>query len=74
SYVTTFPFIVEVPQALVFVAILWAIIGKTLLAVAGIRLPGIEFKNQRVEAAYRKELVYVEDFEDRAEPAKLVEL
>ncbi|MGB5998824.1 MAG: peptide antibiotic transporter SbmA [Marinomonas sp.] len=74
SYVTTLPFIGEVPQALVFVAILWAIIGTTLLAVAGIRLPGLEFKNQRVEAAYRKELVYGEDFEDRAEPAKLVEL
>ncbi|REG82863.1 peptide antibiotic transporter SbmA [Marinomonas pollencensis] len=74
SYVTTLPFIGEVPQALVFVAILWAIIGTTLLAVAGIRLPGLEFKNQRVEAAYRKELVYGEDFEDRAEPAKLAEL
>ena len=74
SYVTTLPFIGEVPQALVFVAILWAIIGTTLLAVAGIRLPGLEFKNQRVEAAYRKELVYGEDFEDRAEPAKLTEL
>ncbi|MEL0638191.1 peptide antibiotic transporter SbmA [Marinomonas sp. TI.3.20] len=74
SYVTSLPLIGEVPQALVFVAILWAIIGTTLLAVAGIRLPGLEFKNQRVEAAYRKELVYGEDFEDRAEPAKLSEL
>ena len=31
------------------------------LALIGIRLPGLEFKNQRVEAAYRKELVYGED-------------
>ena len=74
AYVTSLPLIGEVPQALVFVAILWAIVGTTLLAVAGIRLPGLEFKNQRVEAAYRKELVYGEDFEDRAEPAKLTEL
>src|ERR1700754_1529185 len=34
----------------------------------GIRLPGIEFFNQRVEAAYRKELVLGEDDPDRADP------
>jgi len=45
-----------------------------LLAISGIKLPGLEFKNQRVEAAYRKELVYGEDFEDRAEPLTLKEL
>ncbi|RBP82488.1 peptide antibiotic transporter SbmA [Marinomonas rhizomae] len=74
SYVKELPFIGEVPQALVFIAILWSIVGTTLLAVAGIRLPGLEFKNQRVEAAYRKELVYGEDHADRAEPIKLAEL
>ena len=36
--------------------------------VAGIKLPGLEFKNQRVEAAFRKELVLGEDDESRAEP------
>lgn len=74
EHVKELPLIGEVPQALVFVAILWSIFGTLLLAVAGIKLPGLEFKNQRVEAAYRKELVYGEDFEDRAEPAKLSEL
>lgn len=74
AYVKELPFIGEVPQALVFIAIIWSIIGTTLLAVAGIRLPGLEFKNQRVEAAYRKELVYGEDNADRAEPIKLGEL
>ena len=74
SYVKELPFVGEVPQALVFIAILWSIVGTTLLAVAGIRLPGLEFKNQRVEAAYRKELVYGEDHADRAEPIKLAEL
>jgi peptide/bleomycin uptake transporter len=34
----------------------------------GIKLPGLEFRNQRVEAAYRKELVYGEDNPDRATP------
>ena len=39
-----------------------------LLAVVGIKLPGLEFLNQRVEAAYRKELVYGEDDPERADP------
>ncbi|UTW00458.1 peptide antibiotic transporter SbmA [Marinomonas rhizomae] len=74
SYVKELPFIGEVPQALVFTALFWSIIGTVLLAIAGIKLPGLEFKNQRVEAAYRKELVYGEDREDRADPATLKEL
>jgi len=74
GYVKTLPLIGEVPQALVFVAIIWSIIGTVLLAMAGFKLPGLEFKNQRVEAAYRKELVYGEDHDDRAEPIKLAEL
>ncbi|MEO9654497.1 peptide antibiotic transporter SbmA [Marinomonas sp.] len=74
EHVKVLPIIGEVPQALVFVAIIWSIFGTFLLAIAGIRLPGLEFKNQRVEAAYRKELVYGEDYADRAEPAKLSEL
>lgn len=74
SYITELPFIGEVPQALVFTALFWSIIGTALLAIAGIKLPGLEFKNQQVEAAYRKELVYGEDREDRAEPATLNEL
>ena len=42
--------------------------GTVLMAVVGIKLPGLEFQNQRVEAAYRKELVYGEDDPDRAAP------
>ncbi len=41
------------------------------MALAGIKLPGLEFKNQRVEAAYRKELVYGEDEAERAQPPTL---
>jgi peptide/bleomycin uptake transporter len=37
----------------------------------GIRLPAIEFFNQRVEAAYRKELVLGEDDPARADPPSL---
>jgi peptide/bleomycin uptake transporter len=70
-YVKELPFIGPVPQALVFVAVIWAVIGTALLAVAGIRLPGLEFRNQRVEAAYRKELVLGEDDPARAQPPTL---
>ncbi|MDW6094676.1 peptide antibiotic transporter SbmA [Vibrio rhizosphaerae] len=71
GYVKTLPLVGEVSQGLVFVAIIWSIIGTVLLAMAGIKLPGLEFKNQRVEAAYRKELVYGEDHESRAAPQTL---
>ena len=74
AFVTHLPIIGEVPQALVFVAIIWSIFGTGLLALAGIRLPGLEFRNQRVEAAYRKELVYGEDDGGRAQPPTVAEL
>ncbi|MEM6381451.1 MAG: peptide antibiotic transporter SbmA [Pseudomonadota bacterium] len=72
--VTELPIIGEVSQGLVFVAIIWSIIGTVLLAAVGIKLPGLEFNNQKVEAAYRKELVYGEDYVERAQPQSLVEL
>ncbi|WP_075995719.1 peptide antibiotic transporter SbmA [Salaquimonas pukyongi] len=72
--VKVLPIIGEVSQGLVFVAILWSIFGTALVALVGIRLPGLEFRNQRVEAAYRKELVYGEDHADRAQPPTVAEL
>ena len=39
-HVKELPFVGHVPQALVFVAVIWAAFGTALLAVAGIRLPG----------------------------------
>lgn len=74
SFVTELPIVGEVPQALVFIAILWSIVGTALLGIAGWRLPGLEFRNQRVEAAFRKELVLGEDNVDRAQPPTLAEL
>ncbi|MCJ8308996.1 MAG: peptide antibiotic transporter SbmA [Hyphomicrobiales bacterium] len=74
SYVKELPIVGEVSQALVFVAILWSIIGTALLGLAGWRLPGLEFRNQRVEAAFRKELVLGEDNAERAQPPTLAEL
>lgn len=72
-YITELPFIGIIPYPLVTASILWALIGTGWLAAIGIKLPGLEFKNQRVEAAYRKELVYGEDQADRAQPETLAE-
>jgi peptide/bleomycin uptake transporter len=74
SYVKELPLVGPVPQALVFVAVIWAALGTAVLAAAGVRLPGLEFRNQRVEAAYRKELVLGEDHTERARPPTLREL
>jgi peptide/bleomycin uptake transporter len=68
------PILGSVPYALVWVSLIWSLFGTALLAIIGIRLPGLEFKNQRVEAAYRKELVYGEDQSDRAQPPTLLGL
>lgn len=72
--VTELPFFGPVDGAMVYVAIMSALLGTVLLAIVGIKLPGLEFNNQKVEAAYRKELVYGEDREDRAQPATVREL
>lgn len=72
--ITELPFVGHVPYALVVVAILWSLFGTVFLAIIGVRLPGLEFRNQRVEAAYRKELVYGEDHADRAQPPTVREL
>lgn len=72
--VTELPLVGTVNGSLVFIALLSSIFGTILLAVVGMRLPGLEFQNQRVEAAYRKELVYGEDNVDRASPPSVAEL
>src|SRR6202051_4387198 len=68
SNVTDLPLIGSIPYPLVFAAVIWSVIGTGALALIGIRLPRIEFFNQRVEAAYRKELVLGEDDPARAPP------
>jgi peptide/bleomycin uptake transporter len=74
GHITEVPIIGQIPYSLVVLSIVWSLLGTLLLAVVGIKLPGLEFKNQRVEAAYRKELVFGEDDETRAEPLTLTEL
>lgn len=72
--VTELPYFGAVPYSLVWVAIGFALAGTVLLAIVGIKLPGLQFHNQRVEAAYRKELVYGEDDANRANPPAVDQL
>ena len=72
--VTELPWIGHVDQALIYVAILFALFGTVGMALLGYKLPGLEFHNQRVEAAFRKELVFGEDDPDRADPPTVTEL
>ncbi len=72
--ITELPLLGNVPGGLVWVALITAAAGTVLLAIVGIKLPGLNFANQRVEAAYRKELVFGEDHADRADPPTIQEL
>tara|TARA_Y100000590_G_scaffold470226_1_gene662893 strand:- start:5881 stop:7143 length:1263 start_codon:yes stop_codon:yes gene_type:complete len=74
EYITILPFVGDIPAPLLNAAIFWSLFGTILLAIVGIRLPGLEFRNQRVEASLRKELVYGEDNDERATPQTIAQL
>ncbi|QOW50429.1 peptide antibiotic transporter SbmA [Acinetobacter sp. YH12138] len=74
THVKKLPVVGEIAYALVWAAVLWAVLGTVILMLVGYKLPGLEFNNQKVEAAYRKELVYGEDYADRADLLTLKEL
>ncbi|MBL8577368.1 MAG: peptide antibiotic transporter SbmA [Mesorhizobium sp.] len=74
QYVKEVPIFGEIKHPLVVAAIAWCLFGTVAVMIAGIKLPGLQFRNQRVEAAYRKELVYGEDHVDRAQPPLVKEL
>ena len=65
--INVMPLIGHVDHAPVFATIFFAIFGTIALGFVGIKLPGLEFNNQKVEAAFRKELVLAEDSADRGE-------
>jgi peptide/bleomycin uptake transporter len=72
--VKVLPVVGEIPYSLVWVSLVWAVFGTALLAILGVKLPGLEFRNQKVEAAYRKELVLGEDSTTKADPITLATL
>lgn len=55
------PIVGTTPGSLVWVALVVSIGGLVVSWFVGIKLPGLEYNNQKVEAAFRKELVYAED-------------
>lgn len=55
------PYIKDIPGSLVWLALAVSLGGLIISWFVGIKLPGLEYNNQRVEAAFRKELVYAED-------------
>jgi len=65
----------NIPGSLVWLALLVSVGGMIISWFVGIKLPGLEYNNQKVEAAYRKELVYGEDDKQNyASIPKLAEL
>lgn len=73
-HVESIPILGSIPYPLVMISIVWSLFGTGMLFIAGIKLPGLEFKNQRVEAAFRKELVLGEESADMAKPPTLDQL
>ena len=74
EHVEELPLVGRIPDPLFYASLFFAVFGTGLLSLVGIKLPGLEFRNQRVEAAFRKELVYGEDDEGRADPPTMAEL
>ena len=62
------PFFKDIKGSLVLVSLTASLGGLIISWIVGIKLPGLEYNNQKVEAAFRKELVYGED--DRLNYAK----
>lgn len=55
------PVLKDIPGSLVWAALIVSLGGMAISWFVGIKLPGLEYNNQKVEAAFRKELVYGED-------------
>ena len=72
---TDIPFMGMEAGSLVWFALFISIGGLILTWFVGAKLPGLEYNNQRVEAAFRKELVFGEDDkENYSQPETVLEL
>lgn len=70
----TLPILKDINGSLVYIALLTSIGAIIMSYFIGVKLPGIEYDNQKVEASYRKQLVYSEDDKSFAKSATLFEL
>ena len=72
---TDIPFFGMEGGSLVWYALVISIGGLIITWFVGAKLPGLEYNNQKVEAAFRKELVFGEDDKDNyARPETILEL
>ena len=55
------PYLKDVKGSLVYLAFAISLGGLIISWFVGVKLPGLEYNNQKAEAAFRKELVYAED-------------
>ncbi|MBS4235595.1 putative transporter [Campylobacter vulpis] len=70
-----FYFLKDMQGLLVYVALFISLGGLVVSWFVGIKLPGLEYNNQKAEAAFRKELVYAEDNrKDYAKNETMIEL
>jgi peptide/bleomycin uptake transporter len=74
SATVTLPYLRDIPGSLVWVALGTSIFGVVCSWYVGYFLPGLEYNNQRVEAAFRKELVKCEDHKEILTVPGMVEL
>ena len=68
------PILSAIPGSLVWLSLCLSVGGIVISWFVGIKLPGLEYNNQKVEAAFRKQLVYGEDDKAYADPPTLVSL
>ena len=72
---TDIPFFGMEGGSLVWYALVISIGGLIITWFVGVKLPGLEYNNQKVEAAFRKELVFGEDDKSNyAKPETILEL
>ena len=68
-------FLKNIPGSLVWIAFATSLGSLLISWFVGIKLPGLEYNNQKVEAKFRKELVYGEDDRDNyAKPDTVFQL
>ena len=68
------PFLKDIDGSLIYIAFITSIGGLIISYFVGIKLPNIEYNNQKLEATYRKQLVYSEDNKKFADVNTLLEL
>ena len=67
-------FMANTPHSLLWLGVIIALCGTLVAGLVGIKLPGLEYNNQKVEARFRKRLVYAEDDKKFISPQIMIEL